>query len=201
MLVINPHVLNAAWRFWECHVYLLSCYCNPSPPTSSPDTLPTMLSPLWCTYQPISPLIFFHLNVDHAVILDWQWLSTKSCVGGKDCLFSFSWPACGFQSCQEKNPYSVEEVSCTCGANACISLFPAHTKQARSCVDIFLSQSPNQYMLLLHRNGFLRHDAKLCKHVALGFLNIGFCLQYALQKHPWLCLHCTNHSEGIASTA
>lgn len=59
MLVINPHVLNAVWGFWECHVYLLSYHCNPSPPTSSPDTIPTMLCPLWCTYQHISPLIFF----------------------------------------------------------------------------------------------------------------------------------------------
>lgn len=59
MLVINPHVLNAVWGFWECHVYLLWCHRNPSPPTNSPDTLPTMLSPLWCTYQPISPLILF----------------------------------------------------------------------------------------------------------------------------------------------
>lgn len=144
MLVINPHVLSAVWGFWECHVYLLSCYCNPSPPTSSPDTLPTMLSPLWCTYQPISPLIFF----------TWMWTMlwcltdsgwALSPVLGERMSFSFTWPDCGFQSCQEKNSYSIEEVSCSCGANACMSLFFPTTKLTSFCVAIFMSQSPNQY--------------------------------------------------------
>lgn len=58
MLVINPHVLNALSGFWECLVYLLSYHRNPSPPTSSPDTLPTMLRPLWCPYKHISPPVF-----------------------------------------------------------------------------------------------------------------------------------------------
>lgn len=60
-------------------------------------------------------------------------------------------------------------------------------------------------MLLLYRDCFLRHDAKLCKRVALGLLRvlaeqIGVCLPYVLQKRPWLCYHCSNQTEGIAST-
>lgn len=46
---------------------------------------------------------------------------------GERMSFSFTWSACGFQSGQENNSYSVEEVSCSCGASACMSLFSPHT--------------------------------------------------------------------------
>lgn len=202
MLVINPHVLNAVWGFWECHVYLLSCHCNPSPPTSSPDTLPTMLSPLWCTYQPISPPVFFTLIWTMLRCLtDSGW--AQSPVLGERTVFLLHMPSLWVLVVPGK-----EFLQCwgdqlhLWGKCLYEPIFPTHTKLTRCCLAIFMSQSPNQYMLLLHRNCFLRHDAKLCKCVALGLLRVlaeqvGVCLPYALQKHPWLCLHCTNQSEGI----
>lgn len=183
MLVINPHVLNAVWGFWECHVYLLSCHCNPSPPTSSPDTLPTTLSPLWCTYQPISPLIFF----------TWMWTMLW-------CLTDSGWaqtPILGERTVFPLHMASLwvsvlpgkEFLQCWGGQLQCLyePTFPTHSKLTRCCVAIFMSQSPKQYMLLLHRNCFLRHDAKLCKHVALELLRVlaeqvDVCLQHTLQE-------------------
>lgn len=184
MLVINPHGLNAIWAFWECCGYLLSYHCNPSPPTSSPDTLPTML--LWCTYQHISPLIFFiwmwtvpwcltesawarspvfREGAIFLLLIAYQWVSV---LPWKEVFQHWGCQLCVYGKCL------CEPILLTCGADQVL------------CVAIFIwLGAQKKYILPLHRVYLLRHDAMLHRHVAFGLLwvlseQVGVCLQYAV---------------------
>lgn len=185
MLVIYPHVLNAVWGFWECHVCLLSYHCNPSPPTSSPDTLPTMLCPLWCTYQHISPLIFFTwMWTVLWCLTDSAWAWSPVFREGTVFLLHVAYLWASVLPWKEVFQPRRGQL-CLYGKCLYEPILPTCWADQMLCGHFHLAQSPNKYILPLHRVYLLRRDATLCKHVAFGLLEVlaeqvGVCLQYVL---------------------
>lgn len=172
MLVINPHVLNGAGGFWVCHVYLLSYHCNPSPPTSSPDTLPATLCPVWCTYQHISPLIFFTwMQTMLWCLTDSAWALSPVFWEGIIFLFRITYPWASVLPWKEVFQ-CWEDQLCLYGICLYKRVVPTCRDDQMLCGHFHLAQSPNKYIVPLLRVYLLRHDAMLYKHIVVGLFGV-----------------------------
>lgn len=177
MLAINPHVISAVSGFRECLVYLLSYPCNPSPPTSCPDTLPTMLCPLWCMGKHFSPLVF--LTWMQAML----WCLTdcdkhEVLHAGEGQLFFIS-PACGLASCHEV--FQCWGAQLCLYAKAYMSLSTSHTELTRSHVTI-------DTWLRVQNNMSCFFTGFACVTVVAHYKACRFGLPVALAAQVGICL-------------
>ena len=158
--------------FENAIVYLLSYRTNPSPPTSSPDTLPTTLCPLWCTYQHISPLIFFTWTWTVLWCLtDNAW--ARSPVFGEGTVFLLHVTYLWASDLPWKEVFQRWGGQlCLYGKCLCEPVLPTHQADQMRCGHFHPAQSPNKCILPPHRVYLCRGEATLCNLVAFGLLGV-----------------------------